>query len=72
MKNPTKTIVVRSQAPDEQKLAWKPKAAARLLGLAEGTVYRLVAQGIIPSVTIGSRILIPADALKKWLNDGVK
>lgn len=31
--------------------------------------YRLCRQGIIPSVRLGDRILVPVPAYKKWLSD---
>ena len=56
----------RSTAPDEP-LAYSPEQAAALLGVHERTIRKYVAAGVIPSKRLGTRWLIPADALRDWL-----
>jgi len=41
--------------------------AAKLLRLARNTCYAAVKRGEIPSVRIGSRLLVPRDALERML-----
>ncbi len=62
-----KTKVVVHRAPVE-RLAYRPKELPALTGIGQGRIYELIAQGVLPSMTIGRRILIPADALKRFLN----
>ncbi len=42
--------------------------AAELLRLARNTVYAAAARGEIPSVRVGRRLLIPRDALERFLS----
>ncbi|MQF70456.1 helix-turn-helix domain-containing protein [SAR202 cluster bacterium AD-812-D07_MRT_10900m] len=54
-----------------ERLAYTPEQTRRLLGLGRTTMYNRIADGTIPSVRIGSRILIPKRALEQLLNDTV-
>lgn len=65
-KRNAKSVAIMRQQPQE-KLAYKPKELPRLLGLAEGTIYSLIAAGQLGSITVGHRIIVPADAVKKFL-----
>lgn len=50
------------------RLAYKPAEAARLLGVDERTVQRLIATGHLHAVRHGSRLtLIPRDSLYAFL-----
>ncbi len=40
---------------------------AKELGLNRNTIYRQVRAGLIPSVKVGDRYLIPRSAFDKWL-----
>jgi len=57
----------------ENRLAYTIEETAQLLGLSPATVYRMVYDGRIPFKRTGrekkSRIIIPAAALEKWLNN---
>ena len=44
---------------------------AELLGISRCTAYGWINQGVIPSVCVGRRILIPKKQFEKWL-DGNK
>ncbi|MGA8756456.1 MAG: helix-turn-helix domain-containing protein [Stellaceae bacterium] len=44
--------------------------AARLLGLGRNSTYDAIARGEIPSIKIGSRILVPIEGLKRMLAGG--
>ena len=63
-------VVVRSSSPE--RLAYRPKEIPALTGIGQGRIYELIAQGALPSVTIGRRILVPAEALKRLLSTEVK
>jgi excisionase family DNA binding protein len=67
---PDSTQVVFRRAQAQEKLAYKPREVARILSLAEGTIYKLLAEGVIPSITIGHRIIVPAEGLRKFLSEG--
>lgn len=43
------------------------KETARLLRLSRNKTYELVAQGCIPHVRLGRRVLIPRFGLEEWL-----
>lgn len=51
------------------KVALSMKEVARVLGVAEHTVRRLVRDGELPAIRISERrIIIPAEALNNWLS----
>jgi excisionase family DNA binding protein len=43
--------------------------AAEMLGLSRSTLYKYTEQGVLPSVKIGSRVLIDAEELYSWLGE---
>jgi len=52
---------------DSKKLAYSRKEVAELLGIHLNSVDRYIKQGAIPARKLGSRWLIPASALRAWL-----
>jgi excisionase family DNA binding protein len=58
------------QAPTSQRLAYRPKELPAITGIGEGRIYRLIAEGRIKSFRIGSRIIVPAEALHEFLRGG--
>jgi excisionase family DNA binding protein len=44
--------------------------AAKLLRISRGSAYEAVRQGVIPSISIGRRILVPWVGLQRLLEDG--
>ena len=54
---------------ETNKVAFGPREAARALGISHTHVYRMIASGELPSARLGRRIVVPTDALKKWLKD---
>jgi excisionase family DNA binding protein len=46
--------------------------AARVIGLSRSTISELARSGTIPSLRVGSRILIPVKALEQWIEDRLK
>ncbi|MBR6419610.1 MAG: helix-turn-helix domain-containing protein [Oscillospiraceae bacterium] len=44
--------------------------AAQLLGISKGLCYRMAKEGIIPTVRIGRRLVVPVEALHTLLADG--
>ena len=49
------------------RLALRPKAAAKALGISERFLWSLTDCGEIPHVRLGSVILYPVDVLREWL-----
>ena len=43
------------------------REAARVLGLSERTLSKLIADGDIPSIRLGGRRLFSVEALKAWV-----
>lgn len=54
------------------KLTYSPKEAAKAIGIALPTVYELAASKGFPAIKVGRRILIPIDALQRWLEESAK
>lgn len=63
---------------DERILVEKPKLArltynlpelAEMLGCSRSAVYRWAGQGLIPTIRIGRRVLVPREALERLLSD---
>lgn len=52
---------------NNQKLAYSRQEVAKLLGIHLNSVDKYIKQGIIPARKLGTRWLIPADALRAWL-----
>ena len=44
---------------------------AETLGISRTTAYELVNREDFPSMRIGQRIIVPVDALDRWLERGV-
>jgi len=51
-----------------ERVAYSPMECARACGLSLNHVYDLIRLGIIPSVRLGKRILIPRVELEKILS----
>lgn len=45
---------------------------ADLLYIGRSTAYKAVRRGVLPSVRIGRRVLVPTSALLQFLEDGVR
>ena len=51
----------------EKRLTFTVVEAATLLGIGRNSAYEAIKSGILPSVQIGRRILIPRAALERFL-----
>lgn len=58
------------QEPDANRLAMSVEEASRALGISTWLGYELVARGVIPSIRLGRRIIVPRAALERWLAGG--
>ena len=50
-----------------ESLVYDVPTAGRLLNLSRATAYSLAAQGIIPTIRFGRRLLVPRKALEELL-----
>ncbi len=48
-------------------LVLTPVETAKLLRIGRGTVYEQIRLGVIPSIRMGRRILVPKEALQRML-----
>jgi excisionase family DNA binding protein len=51
-----------------ERLLLRPAEAGEVLGISRSKTYELIASGVIPSIRIGRGRLVPADALRGWVN----
>jgi excisionase family DNA binding protein len=47
-----------------ERIAYRVNEAADAIGISRARCYELIAEGVIPSVRIGSSIRVPVDQLK--------
>ncbi len=52
---------------DDTRLTLTVKEAAALLGISRGLAYHLVADGDIPTLRLGRRLVVPRKALDELL-----
>lgn len=52
------------------RLTYTVPEAADLLGISARGIYRAVTEGRLPSLRLGHRVLIPAQALQTWIAQG--
>ena len=53
--------------PGQLRLALRPKAAAKALGIGQRKLWELTKAGAIPCVRVGRCVLYPTDELRAWL-----
>ena len=51
-----------------EKLAINVKEAAKLLGIGMNSMYDLVHREDFPVIQVGTRLVIPLDAFRCWVN----
>ena len=52
----------------EERLTLDIAACARLLGISRGSAYSLAAEGKLPTIRLGRRVVIPKAAFDAWLD----
>jgi excisionase family DNA binding protein len=57
---------------EEKRRALSPREAERTLGISHATLYRIIKAGRLKTIKLGSRRLIPVDAIDALLNEGVQ
>ena len=56
-----------------EKRVYTPKEVALILALSSKTIHRMIASGVIPSITLGSQTLrIPKDKFDRWFQEREK
>ena len=55
---------------ESDPLVLTPTETAKLLRIGRGTAYEQIRLGVIPSIKMGRRILVPKAALMKMLETG--
>jgi excisionase family DNA binding protein len=50
------------------RLTYKPYEAASLLGIGRNTVYMLINSGVLRSIRIGRKLIVPASAIAEFLD----
>ncbi len=60
---PPAPLAVRSE-----QLAYTIKEASAALGVSKATIYRTLANGELHAKKLGSRTLIPADEIRRWIS----
>jgi excisionase family DNA binding protein len=53
---------------EPERLTLTVEEAASLLGISRNLAYELVAEGQIPSIRLGRRVLVPRQALHRMLD----
>lgn len=53
---------------EPERLTLTVEEAASLLGISRNLAYELVAEGQIPSIRLGRRVLVPRQALYRMLD----
>lgn len=51
----------------DNRIAYRPNEAGRVLGTSRDTIFKLIADGSLRSVKIGAARLIPASELEAFL-----
>ncbi len=64
-------VIDKMSKENNESLVYSVTEAGKLLGLSRGSAYEAVKNGQIPSVKIGSRILVPKKALEKLLETAI-
>jgi len=54
--------------PPVQPLAYRPRDAAKALGVSERTLWTWTKRGDVPHARIGGRLLYPVAVLERWLS----
>ncbi len=57
---------------DEMPLMLSVSQVAKVLGISRTSTYDLVKEKDFPSITIGSRIVVPKEELILWIKNQVK
>lgn len=65
----SRSVCIKKMKENEESLVLNVPEAGRLLNLSRSTAYMLAAQGIIPTIRLGKRIVVPRAALQRLLDE---
>ena len=51
-----------------EKMVYTIKEAAELLGISQSYTYEMVRKGVIPSLQVGNKRVIPKTKFNDWVN----
>ena len=54
---------------DQERVAVSINDASQMLGIKRDLLYRLVRAGDLPSITIGTRRVIPTSAIRRFVEE---
>ena len=57
---------------EKKRRALSPREAERTLGISHATLYRLIKAGRLKTIKLGSRTIIPVEAIDALLDGGEK
>ena len=52
-----------------EKRTYNAVEVAAMLGISKSKVYDLIRQGVIPSLKLGSRVVIPKSKFDEWVDN---
>ncbi|WP_158750255.1 helix-turn-helix domain-containing protein [Acidobacterium sp. S8] len=60
---------MRRRKDPQLEFCLTPRQVARDCGFGVSNTYRMLAQGILPSIRVGNRYFVPRLALARWLEN---
>lgn len=58
---------IKAATNAKESLVWNLPELAPLLKVSKATIYNLAAQGVIPTIRLGKRLVVPKAAFERWL-----
>ncbi len=65
-------MAIKETTESLEALVYDVPTAGKLLNLSRATAYSLAAQGIIPTIRFGKRLVVPRKALEELLQSASK
>ena len=62
-------VKLKQGMPPPHSLCIPPTEAAKQLGISRTKMYQLLHEGVVPSIRLGRKILIPTAELINWLHE---
>lgn len=61
--------MMQTKAVEVQRLALRPREAAKALGIGTRKLWELTNRGLVPHVRLDKSILYPVEAINRWLTE---
>jgi excisionase family DNA binding protein len=58
---------MKRKPPSADKKTLTPREVAKECGFGLNHTYRMLTEGVLPSIRVGNRFFVPRTALAKWL-----